>query len=292
MDRQRLLSVGVKPTDVPPRLEPPRPQRARGTPWLGFLASVGLAACGVIALLSAVVEAQYQRAVGRAIANGGLPVDAPTIEHHRHVLSVIAAPIAVATAVVFVVWFHRAYWNLPRLGIVHLRYGTGWAVGAWFVPILNLFRPKGIADDIWRGSDPALPATSPLPVRRVPLTLTLWWATFVSSAVLAGVGAGMEHYATRLTILKAGSSVALAGYAGRALAAFFAVAVVHAITVRQAARVGAFEKGLRQSAAGRLPERQAAQLEAMRTPGGPRCPDCGFENHAMAASCAACHRRL
>ncbi len=292
MDRQRLLSVGVKPTAVPSRLELPSPQRPRGIPWLSFLASVGLAACGVVALLSAVVEAQYQRAVGRAIANGGLPVDAPTIEHHRQVLSVISAPIAVATAVVFIVWFHRAYWNLPRLGIVHLRYGTGWAIGGWFVPILNLFRPKAIADDIWRGSDPSLPATSSLPAGRVPLTFTLWWATFVLSALLAGTGIGMEHYATRLTTLQAGSSVALAGYAGRALAAFFAVAVVYGITVRQTVRIGAFEQGLRRTAAGRLPERQAAQLEAMRTPGGPPCPDCGFENHAMAASCAACHRRL
>ena len=196
----------------------------------------------------------------------------------------------------FVVWFHRAYWNLPRVGIARLRYGTGWAVGAWFVPILNLFRPKGIADDIWRGSDESLPVTSPLPVRRVPLTFTLWWATFVLSALLAGVGAGMEHYAKNLTTLRAGSAVALAGYAGRALAAFFAVAVVYEINVRQTARIGAFEKGSGVRSRGlRLPWQRPgeAQLEAMQDAGRPwPCPDCGFENHAMAASCAACHRRL
>ena len=36
----------------------------------------------------------------------------------------------------------------------HLRYGTGWAIGAWFIPIFNLFRPKQIANDIDRASAP------------------------------------------------------------------------------------------------------------------------------------------
>lgn len=207
-------------------------------------------------------------------------------------MTVLAAPIAAATAVVFLVWFHRAYWNLTRLGIRHLRYGSGWAIGAWFVPILNLFRPKGIADDIWRGSDVSLPGMSPLPAKRAPLTFTLWWTTFILSALLVGVGVGVQHYATSLTTLRAGSAVALAGYAARALAAFFAVTVVYEINVRQTARIRAVENAERQAVNGRPTDRPTAALEAMRTPGGPPCPDCGFENHPMAASCAACHRRL
>ena len=34
-----------------------------------------------------------------------------------------------------------------------LRYGNGWAIGAWFVPILSLVRPKQMANEIWRGSE-------------------------------------------------------------------------------------------------------------------------------------------
>jgi hypothetical protein len=54
--------------------------------------------------------------------------------------------------------FRRAYRNLPALGAESPRFSSGWAVGAWFVPFLNLVRPKQIMDDIWRASDPALPA--------------------------------------------------------------------------------------------------------------------------------------
>src|SRR5215213_2684690 len=32
------------------------------------------------------------------------------------------------------------------------RYGTGWALGSWFVPILNAWRPKQIINDIWHQS--------------------------------------------------------------------------------------------------------------------------------------------
>ena len=41
------------------------------------------------------------------------------------------------TALAFVVWPYRAYENLRALGVLSLRWGTGWAVGGWFVPFLN-----------------------------------------------------------------------------------------------------------------------------------------------------------
>jgi hypothetical protein len=55
---------------------------------------------------------------------------------------------SLATAVGFLVWFHRAYTNLPALGIEPLPYATGWTIGAWLVPLLNLVRPKQIMDTI------------------------------------------------------------------------------------------------------------------------------------------------
>ncbi len=61
----------------------------------------------------------------------------------------------VAGAIGFLVWWYRAYDNLPGLTGFSRRFGRGWAVGAWFVPILSLWRPKQIGNDIWRAGDPA-----------------------------------------------------------------------------------------------------------------------------------------
>ncbi|CAN5537127.1 hypothetical protein BH20ACT15_BH20ACT15_01250 [soil metagenome] len=53
-----------------------------------------------------------------------------------YVLGVIGAAVA------FLIWFHRAYSNLPALTGGALRYKTTWAGWSWFIPIFNLFRPK------------------------------------------------------------------------------------------------------------------------------------------------------
>jgi hypothetical protein len=75
-----------------------------------------------------------------------------------------AALVLVITGVLagglFIWWFHRAYKNLASLGATGLRYGAGWAIGGWFIPLANLVLPKRIANDLWRASDPALPAKS------------------------------------------------------------------------------------------------------------------------------------
>jgi hypothetical protein len=43
-----------------------------------------------------------------------------------------------------------------------MRWSAGWAIGAWFVPVLSLVRPKAILNDIWRASDPRVSAGSSL----------------------------------------------------------------------------------------------------------------------------------
>lgn len=101
--------------------------------------------------------------------------------------------VGVAQLIVFVVtlifwlrWFSRAYKNLPSLGAQHLRFSPGWAVGAWFVPFLNLFRPKAMTDDTWRASDPNAPPVQGDAWRekRVTPLLHWWWALFILSAIL------------------------------------------------------------------------------------------------------------
>ena len=88
--------------------------------------------------------------------------------------------ISAAAWILLLFWFYRAYRNLEALG-TRGRYSPGWAAGAWFVPILNLFRPKQIADDIWRSSDPALdsePGTAWMQGKVDPL-LNWWWAVWI-----------------------------------------------------------------------------------------------------------------
>jgi hypothetical protein len=76
-------------------------------------------------------------------------------------------------AIIFIFWFHRAYGNLRYIR-GRMSHGRGWAIGAWFVPILNLFRPWQIAIETWAGSDPDMRDWDTR-AERIPRFIHAWW---------------------------------------------------------------------------------------------------------------------
>ena len=144
----------------------------------------------------------------------------------------------------FIAWFFQAYKNLRRLGVANLRYGNGWAIGSWFVPILNWWRPKQIANDVWRGSEPGTEISSGWKTVPVPSFLHWWWGLFLAQGAilwighdttsngydrlrtLGGLSDGFSHIKTGTTIDIVGGLVALAGIG-------LAIHVVNQITARE-----------------------------------------------------------
>jgi hypothetical protein len=93
-----------------------------------------------------------------------------------------------ACVVGFLIWYGRAYRNLARLGAGGLRWGKRAVIVYWFVPILNLFRPKQVVNDIWRASDPGLPAVANYwRDQRVPALLHWWWALWLISSFVSNI---------------------------------------------------------------------------------------------------------
>jgi len=102
----------------------------------------------------------------------------------------VRAAMALVTAVVFLIWLRRGYRNLIAMRTPGLRHRPGWAVGAWFVPIMNFGRPIEIVNDTWRASDPELPAgDARWYLLRPPWWHAWWWACFLGYA-LSGWVAG------------------------------------------------------------------------------------------------------
>jgi Domain of unknown function (DUF4328) len=99
--------------------------------------------------------------------------------------ALVEAVVYVIGVAIFIAWFFRAYSNLEALGY-HGRYGRWWAVAGWFVPIMWLFRPKEIANDIWRSADPDPPGPEVAwwdrPVSRL---LGVWWTTWLVTCFTA-----------------------------------------------------------------------------------------------------------
>jgi Protein kinase domain/Domain of unknown function (DUF4328) len=152
------------------------------------------------------------------------------------------------TALVFLLWFRRAYWNLLALGAGRLRYTGGWAVWGWLVPLLSLVRPKQLLNDIWRASDPALPAGQPEAWRRrpVPSVLTWWWLVFLASVAARAVTTESFHGLAQvmtfgllgraIDLIRPTSGVQALADLLTAAAALLALRVVRMVTERQQAR--------------------------------------------------------
>ncbi|WP_369270250.1 DUF4328 domain-containing protein [Streptomyces sp. R11] len=93
-------------------------------------------------------------------------------------------------AIVFVVWFFRMRRNTGLLAPDRFRNGPGWAIGAWLIPLVNLWMPYRVAFDMWGAATP-LPAEGERHRART-WPVNLWWALFVFS-VLFNRYAGQKY---------------------------------------------------------------------------------------------------
>lgn len=98
-------------------------------------------------------------------------------------LSIPAIVVYVVTAILFLKWTYRVNANAHRLATQGMTTTPGWAVGWYFVPFANLWKPFAGLDQAWRVShDPDAWRSTPTPDR-----LRTWWALWLSSAVLGQI---------------------------------------------------------------------------------------------------------
>jgi hypothetical protein len=138
------------------------------------------------------------------------------------------------TAVVFLVWFHRARTNAQIFAPDGHRKNPGWAIGGWFVPIGNLWLPKQVADDVWRASVP--PQRTGERGRDGMGAVHLWWALWVTVWLTAQLSARL--YLAAPTAYAAGNAILLRVVADALdlAAAGAAMVVVQRLSAHQDAR--------------------------------------------------------
>lgn len=87
--------------------------------------------------------------------------------------------LALVALVVFAMWLYNARINAERLTYAAEHQHTRvWVWLGWLVPVVNLWFPKQIVDDIWRASDPQQQGV-PLQQRVPSRTTTRWWTAYV-----------------------------------------------------------------------------------------------------------------
>ncbi|MDP1849660.1 MAG: DUF4328 domain-containing protein [Solirubrobacteraceae bacterium] len=198
-----------------------------------------LVVSALVCLLSILYELDVRGLLERLTT--GQPVsytELTTADDRTELVGILSIVALIATASAFIAWFHRAYTNIELLGARDLRASRGWSIGAWFVPILNLIRPKQLMDDIWRASDPAQPAKveSDWRMRPVPGLLHAWWALFLGGNALGNVAGRMIADAATPAARQSASTWALVSDGLLIAGAVAGILVVRAVTDRQERR--------------------------------------------------------
>jgi predicted nucleic acid-binding Zn ribbon protein len=181
---------------------------------------------GAAAIADFAEQRLYQRLIDHRYVS---LAEAHASDDRQAVISVLQGGLVLATAVFFILWLRRSYANLDALD-GRRRYSVRWAIWCWFVPVMALWRPKQIVNDLLTG-DPR-PSTRTL--------VNWWWATFLVSNWVAGSGARLLFEGSDPQQLHNAAIARVVANVIEVPAAILAVLVVRRLTTAQeTARVAA-----------------------------------------------------
>ncbi len=102
-------------------------------------------------------------------------------------LSTVMYGALLVTIVAFCMWTYRVASNAAAAFGARTPVTPGWAVGYYFIPFINMWRPYQALGDVWRGSDPKggeddsrfASIAAPL-----PWFFITWWLTWLASRLV------------------------------------------------------------------------------------------------------------
>lgn len=105
-----------------------------------------------------------------------------------NIISILYTILFIVSAVTFLRWFVRAYQNL-ELFAKELLYNQKQALWAWFIPIMNLFRPYEIMRELYKETNKLLVKYEPTNAEKIATDnyLSLWWGLWIISNIVGNI---------------------------------------------------------------------------------------------------------
>lgn len=150
-------------------------------------------------------------------------------------MSTVRIGTVVLCAILFLVWLMRARSNAESLVLMPHRRNATWAIFGWAVPVVSLWYPKQIVDDIWSTSQPEGLRTGALQTEPRSSLVWAWWLAWLGSLLVGRVGDFMAN-TEDMGELKSASWAMILGLVVTVAAAVLAALVVLQITKLQEAR--------------------------------------------------------
>jgi hypothetical protein len=151
--------------------------------------------------------------------------------------------IALVIFVLIIIWSHRAYVVAEGIGITQRSLSSGWAIGAWFIPIGNAVLPRLVLRDIEKAAAESVSRTSNGQTQAAPPIAIgwIWWVLFVvfNGIYLVGYGA-FDDVNGDYDTWQLGYILLLVGGAGLTVASVLGALYIRGLTrsVNQTAEAG------------------------------------------------------
>ena len=186
------------------------------------------AAMAVVSMLSSFMQAEL-------LSRGSFSeAEAQANDLREQAIGLLQLALYLFTVVIFGVWIVRANKNVRALGASDLPITPGWAVGYFFIPILNLWRPYQAMKDLWRAShNPAswgVTAAGPV--------LPIWWALWLISGFLGQLSFRVTMNADSLEALQVATYLQIGEQVVDIPLCLAAVSLVGQIAAAQRSHVG------------------------------------------------------
>jgi hypothetical protein len=232
--------VATAPESVPPSTAPGPSQPAHAfsscltLAWFVIGALLLVIVMDIVGVVSSLAEV---RLLTRMIDGELVTIDeAEANDDRQAVVGALQFVVLIVAAILFLIWIYRAHKNLGALGASGLKYSPNWAVGGWFIPIMNLWRPYQVTVEISKASDPDHyePEGQAWQTAPTPPLVKFWWALWIIGGFIGGIllrlafqePEDLEAFRTRTMTFIAADAVDI-------LAAILAILVVWYITSRQ-----------------------------------------------------------
>jgi len=121
--------------------------------WLALFVQAMLALTVVLNIVNILALLAQGRLLSTVAGGGTISDEQAELNDNRiEMLNYIRIALLILSVIVWLAWTWRAYRNLQLVGSQQTDTSPGWAVGYWFIPFINLYKPFQITKELWSRS--------------------------------------------------------------------------------------------------------------------------------------------
>jgi hypothetical protein len=138
---------------------------------------------------------QYLLLKDVAEGNSITPEAANSNDVRQAIVLILFSILYIFSVIFFIQWFRRAYFN-QEVKFKSMASTNGWTSGAWFVPILNLFKPFQLMQEMYENAEDYLLEKKLIDEKKSrKLIIGWWWGLWIGTGVISRISSSFQNSA-------------------------------------------------------------------------------------------------